>query len=182
MYEDNYSGSPFEEHNAQNGTQSAQTQQETISQYGETRRESAHQYGTYDYQYANQNGAGSSASTGANKNARKKSSFGKTLAVILAVAIAAGGLCGAGVYGLSKYAHTKVSRSEDGKSWSFSWSLGDDFGDLFTQKEDKSLTQQAEDSKAAAADEADESRPSPPERIRNRSRERRLRSIRRLQW
>ncbi len=158
MYEDNYSGSPFEEHNAQNGTQSAQTQQETISQYGETRRESAHQYGTYDYQYANQNGAGSSASTGANKNARKKSSFGKTLAVILAVAIAAGGLCGAGVYGLSKYAETKVSRSADGKSWSFSWSLGDDFGDLFTQEEDKSLTQQAEDSKAAAADEADESR------------------------
>ena len=115
MYEDNYSGSPFEEHNAQNGTQSAQTQQETISQYGETHRESAHQYGTYDYQYANQNGAGSSASTGANKNARKKSSFGKTLAVILAVAIAAGGLCGAGVYGLSKYAETKVSRSADGK-------------------------------------------------------------------
>ena len=78
----------------------------------------------------------------------------------MAVAVTAGCLCGAGVYGLSKFAQTKVSKSQDGSSWSFSWSLGDDFGDLFRQKDDKSLTEQAGDEKNASdsAKGSDESR------------------------
>ena len=153
MYEDKYSGSPFEE----NSSERVNDQQETISQYGEMHQETGNRYGSYDYRYNGTPGADHSA---ANQKARKKSSFGRTLAVIMAVAVTAGCLCGAGVYGLSKFAQTKVSKSQDGSSWSFSWSLGDDFGDLFRQKDDKSLTEQAGDEKNASDSEkgSDESR------------------------
>ena len=86
MYEDNYSGSPFEE----NSSERVNDQQETISQYGEMHQENGNRYGSYDYRYNGTPGADHSA---ANQKARKKSSFGRTLAVIMAVAVTAGCLC-----------------------------------------------------------------------------------------
>ena len=71
MYEDKYSGSPFEE----NSSERVNDQQETISQYGEMHQENGNRYGSYDYRY---NGTPAAERAAANQKARKKSSFGRT--------------------------------------------------------------------------------------------------------